>query len=97
MARKLSKKEDSWEFSQDEMIQQILDHKDSEITEVHIVGGVHPKMGLDYFISLISKVKKHNFDQIFGKFSKSDEFLHCLLFQIEVAALIISCQYYFAQ
>ena len=41
------------------MIQQILDHEDSEITEVHIVGGVHPKMGLDYFVSLISEVKKH--------------------------------------
>ena len=40
------------------MIQQILDHEDSEITEVHIVGGVHPKMGLDYFVSLISEVKK---------------------------------------
>ena len=57
-SRKLSKKEEAWEFSQEEMIQQILDHEDSEITEVHIVGGVHPKMGLDYFVSLISEVKK---------------------------------------
>ena len=39
------------------MIQQIIDHEDQEITEVHIVGGVHPKMGLDYFTSLIKKVK----------------------------------------
>lgn len=57
-SRKLSKKEEAWEFSKEEMIQQILDHDDSEITEVHIVGGVHPKMGLDYFVSLISEVKK---------------------------------------
>ena len=32
--------------------------KMSDITEVHIVGGVHPKMGLDYFVSLISEIKK---------------------------------------
>lgn len=57
-SRLLSKKEESWEFSQEEMIQQIKDHEDQEITEVHIVGGVHPKMGLDYFISLIKEVKK---------------------------------------
>ena len=57
-SRKLSKKEEAWEFSQEEMIQQILNHEDGEITEVHIVGGVHPKMGLDYFVSLISEVKK---------------------------------------
>lgn len=57
-SRKLSKKLEAWEFTQEEMIQQILDHEDQEITEVHIVGGVHPKMGLDYFVSLISEVKK---------------------------------------
>ena len=48
----------AWEFTQEEMIQQILDHEDQDITEVHIVGGVHPKMGLDYFVSLITEVKK---------------------------------------
>ena len=57
-SRKLSKKEEAWEFSQEEMIQKILDHEESDITEVHIVGGVHPKMGLDYFVSLISEIKK---------------------------------------
>ena len=57
-SRKLSKKSEAWEFTQDEMIKQILDHEDQDITEVHIVGGVHPKMGLDYFVSLISEVKK---------------------------------------
>lgn len=57
-SRKLSKKSEAWEFTQEEMIQQILDHEDQDITEVHIVGGVHPKMGLDYFVSLITEVKK---------------------------------------
>jgi len=57
-SRKLSKKTDSWEFSQEEMIQQITNHEAQDITEVHIVGGVHPKMGIDYFVSLITEVKK---------------------------------------
>tara|TARA_B100000902_G_scaffold399561_1_gene471016 strand:+ start:5774 stop:6892 length:1119 start_codon:yes stop_codon:yes gene_type:complete len=57
-SRKLTKKEESWEFTQKEMIQTIIDHEDQKITEVHIVGGVHPKMGLDYFVSLIKEVKK---------------------------------------
>ena len=57
-SRKLSKKLEAWEFTQEEMIKQILNHEDQEITEVHIVGGVHPKMGLDYFVSLITEVKK---------------------------------------
>ena len=56
-SRKITKRSEGWEFTEDEMIQQIIDHEDQEITEVHIVGGVHPKMGLDYFTSLIKKVK----------------------------------------
>ena len=35
-----------------------MDVKDKDITEVHIVGGVHPKMGLHYFANLIENVKK---------------------------------------
>jgi aminodeoxyfutalosine synthase len=31
---------------------------DKPVTEVHIVGGVHPKMGLEYFANLIKKVKE---------------------------------------
>ena len=29
------------------------------VTEVHIVGGVHPKMDLNYFCDLISQIKQH--------------------------------------
>ena len=57
-SRLLSKKDEAWEFSQEEMIEKIKQYEDGEITEVHIVGGVHPKMGLDYFVSLISEIKK---------------------------------------
>ena len=49
-------KEDGWELSIDQMIEMVDKRKD--ITEVHIVGGVHPKMGLDYFVKLIKNIKK---------------------------------------
>ena len=57
-SRKLSKKEDAWQFSIDEMVEKVKAYSDKDITEVHLVGGVHPKMGLYYFIELIEKIRK---------------------------------------
>ena len=54
---KISKKEDAWESTIDEMIDKLKAYEGKEITEVHLVGGVHPKMGLHYFIELIEKIK----------------------------------------
>ena len=57
-SRKLSKKEEAWQFSIDEMVEKVKAYSDKDITEVHLVGGVHPKMGLYYFIELIEKIRK---------------------------------------
>ena len=54
---KISKKEDAWEYTIDEMVEKLKAYEEKEITEVHLVGGVHPKMGLHYFIELIRKIK----------------------------------------
>ena len=54
---KISKKEDAWESTIDEMVDKLKAYEGKEITEVHLVGGVHPKMGLHYFIELIQKIK----------------------------------------
>ena len=54
----LRNKQDGWEYSIEEMCNKIKRYKEGQITEVHIVGGVHPKMGLEYFIELIKKIKK---------------------------------------
>ena len=54
---KISKKEDAWESTIDEMADKLKEYEGKEITEVHLVGGVHPKMGLHYFIELIKKIK----------------------------------------
>jgi len=56
-SRKLSKKVEAWEFTIEEMVEKLATYKDKGITEVHLVGGVHPKMGLHYFIKLIKKIK----------------------------------------
>ncbi len=52
-------KEAGWELSMDEMFRKVLDYDDQPITEVHIVGGVHPKLDLMFFAELIDKIKKH--------------------------------------
>lgn len=41
------------------MVDIVKSYDDKPITEVHIVGGVHPKMNLDYFIELIKKIHAH--------------------------------------
>jgi len=47
---------DAWEFTDEQMLNMVKNHK-GEITEVHIVGGVHPKMDLYYFANLLKQIK----------------------------------------
>jgi len=54
----LKHKTEGWELSEEEILNKMREYKDQPITEVHIVGGVHPKMGLNYFASLIKKIKE---------------------------------------
>jgi aminodeoxyfutalosine synthase len=57
-SRLLKQKEEGWELSEDQIIEKVKSYEGKAITEVHIVGGVHPKMGLHYFASLIKKIKE---------------------------------------
>ncbi|MFT4526074.1 MAG: aminodeoxyfutalosine synthase [Bacteroidia bacterium] len=57
-SRLLKQKQEGWELSEDQILQMVRDYDGKPITEVHIVGGVHPKMGLQYFADLIRKVKE---------------------------------------
>jgi aminodeoxyfutalosine synthase len=47
---------DSWEMDAEQMLAAVKNH-DQNITEVHIVGGVHPKMDLHYFAGVLKKIK----------------------------------------
>lgn len=55
-------KEEGWELSIDQMLDIVKSYDGKPVTEVHIVGGVHPKMNMAYFIELISKIKNHRPD-----------------------------------
>ncbi len=48
---------DSWNYSIEEMEQIALGYKHSGVTEVHIVGGVHPSHNLAFFEELTRRVK----------------------------------------
>lgn len=49
---------DAWEYSLDDILRIVESYKDKQVTEVHIVGGVHPKRDLHYYGNMISKIKE---------------------------------------
>jgi aminodeoxyfutalosine synthase len=48
---------DAWEYSLDEISVIAASHTNENITEVHIVGGVHPSRDIDYYCSIIRLIK----------------------------------------
>ncbi|TND05555.1 MAG: radical SAM protein [Bacteroidetes bacterium] len=56
-SRLLKQKEGSWELNETQILDIVRSYDGKPVTEVHIVGGVHPKMGLQYFAELVSKIK----------------------------------------
>jgi aminodeoxyfutalosine synthase len=61
-SREYKNKEDGWEMSMQEMFDKVKAYDGQPITEVHIVGGVHPKLDLYFFGELLSKIKEHRPD-----------------------------------
>ncbi|MGZ4048758.1 MAG: aminofutalosine synthase MqnE [Bacteroidia bacterium] len=56
-SRLLKQKDGAWELSEEQILDIVRSYDGKPVTEVHIVGGVHPKMGLMYFAELIKKIK----------------------------------------
>jgi len=52
-------KEEGWELTIDQMMDIVKSYDGKPVTEVHIVGGVHPKLTLEFFISLLKAIKAH--------------------------------------
>jgi aminodeoxyfutalosine synthase len=48
---------DSWEYSHEEMLDIVKHFDNKAVTEIHIVGGVHPVYDLHYWGSLLKKIK----------------------------------------
>jgi aminodeoxyfutalosine synthase len=55
-------REEGWELSIEQMMHIVKSYDGKPVTEVHIVGGVHPKMNLSFFIELLQAIKAHRPD-----------------------------------
>lgn len=58
-SRLYAHRDEGWELSIDDMVDMVKKYDGKPVTEVHIVGGVHPKMNLAYFVELIQKIRAH--------------------------------------
>ncbi|MEO0453997.1 MAG: radical SAM protein, partial [Verrucomicrobiota bacterium] len=54
---KKKRDEDAFEYSIDEMVSVAKDSIDNGITEIHIVGGLHPTLPFDYYLDIIRSLK----------------------------------------
>ena len=52
-------KEEGWELTIDQMLDIVKSYDGKPVTEVHIVGGVHPKLTLAFFLELMRAIKAH--------------------------------------
>ena len=48
-----------WELTIEQMVDLVKKYDGQEVTEVHIVGGVHPKLDLQFFKELLAAIKAH--------------------------------------
>lgn len=61
-SRLYAHREEGWELSIDDMLEKVKAYDGKPITEVHIVGGVHPKMDIHFFAELLRRIKSHRPD-----------------------------------
>ena len=58
-SRIYANREEGWELTIEQMLDQVKKYDGIPVTEAHIVGGVHPKMDLKFFAALLEAIKKH--------------------------------------
>lgn len=56
-SRLLKQAEEGWVLSKEQMLEMVRKYDGKPVTEVHIVGGVHPKLTLDFFIDLLKDIR----------------------------------------
>lgn len=57
-SRLYAHRDEGWELSMEQMLDIVHSYDGKPVTEVHIVGGVHPKMNLEFFMELLRKIKQ---------------------------------------
>src|SRR5579864_1171267 len=58
-SRLYAHRDEGWELSLRQMVDIVKSYDGKPVTEVHIVGGVHPKMNLEFFVELLQQIKAH--------------------------------------
>jgi len=58
-SRLYKNREEGWELSEEQMLDIVKSYDSKPVTEVHIVGGVHPRLDLHFFAGLLNKIKDH--------------------------------------
>jgi len=58
-SRLYAHREEGWELSAEQMLHMVKKYDGQPVTEVHIVGGVHPKMNLQFFADVLKQIKQH--------------------------------------
>jgi aminodeoxyfutalosine synthase len=61
-SRLYAHREEGWELSLEDMLNIVKKYDGEPVTEVHIVGGVHPKMNLYFFADLLKAIKTYRPD-----------------------------------
>jgi aminodeoxyfutalosine synthase len=61
-SRLYAHRDEGWELGLESMLDIVKQYDGKPVTEVHIVGGVHPKMNLEFFAELLRKIKAHRPD-----------------------------------
>ncbi len=58
-SRLYAHRDEGWVLDARQMLDIVKSYDGKPVTEVHIVGGVHPKMDLNFFCDLIAQIKAH--------------------------------------
>lgn len=58
-SRLYAHREEGWELSADDMLNIVKSYDGKPVTEVHVVGGVHPKLNLEFFADVLRRIKAH--------------------------------------
>lgn len=58
-SRLIKKREEGWEYTHEEIMEQIRKYDGQPVTEVHIVGGVLPQYDVAFYTRLFKAIKEH--------------------------------------
>ena len=89
-ARKNIQTEGAWEMSVDEFLDKAMYSIDNGCTEIHSVGGLHPKLPFEYYLDMLRGLKKR-MPQVHLKFFTAVEIHHfSRIFKMSVEEVLIA-------